>query len=139
VLKGNSIWGINPLVDLYNFVSLKYVVPVGGENLAAVKGDVQLGFATGAETFMRLGSNENDPPLEGEVIYRDDVDVICRRWNWREAERTKLTASTTDAIIVIDGMAPMTRDQVEAALDELSQLIQQYCGGTMELKEVRTA
>jgi DNA/RNA-binding domain of Phe-tRNA-synthetase-like protein len=90
VLKGNSIWGINPLVDIYNYISLKYVVPVGGEDIKAIVGDVQLTPATGTESFVRLGSTENDPPEPGEIIYRDDVDVICRRWNWRRKPRMRL-------------------------------------------------
>lgn len=133
VLKGNSIWGINPLVDIYNYISLKYVVPVGGEDLRAIVGDVQLTFATGAESFIRLGSTENDSPELGEVVYRDDVDVICRRWNWREADRTKLTATTTDAVIVIDGMAPMTVEDVTRAAEELASMVVQYCGGVTEI------
>lgn len=136
VLKGNVIWGINPLVDIYNYISLKYVVPVGGEDLSAVVGDVQLTVATGSEAFIRLGSTENDPPEAGEVVYRDDVDVICRRWNWREAERTKLTPNTTDAIIVLDAMPPMTRADVERATQELASMIQQYCGGTTESRVI---
>lgn len=132
VLKGNTIWGINPLVDIYNYISLKYVVPVGGEDLDHIQGAVQLTFASGGEQFIRLGGTENEPPLPGEVIYKDDVGVLCRRWNWREADRTKLTAATTNAILVIDGLAPMTRDQVEQATRELTDRVQQYCGGQVQ-------
>lgn len=130
ILKGNAIWGINPLVDIYNYISLKYVVPVGGEDLSKMSGDVQLTFALGTEPFVRLGGEDNEPPDPGEVIYKDDVGVLCRRWNWREAERTKLSAATTDALIVIDALPPMTRSQVEQASLEFADLIQRYCGGT---------
>ncbi len=132
VLKGNSIWGINPLVDIYNFVSLKYVVPVGGEDIHTIIGDVQLTFATGSEEFIRLGGTENEPPEKGEVIYKDDASVLCRRWNWREADRTKLTPRTTDAIIVIDALPPLTRADIEQAARELASMVQHYCGGTTQ-------
>lgn len=94
VLKGEKIRHINKLVDLYNYISLKYIVPVGGEDLDKIKGNLILDFAKGNEPFVRLGGTENEPPLPGEVIYKDDGGVICRRWNWREAERTKLTEET---------------------------------------------
>jgi DNA/RNA-binding domain of Phe-tRNA-synthetase-like protein len=38
VLKGEKIRHINKLVDLYNYISLKYVLPVGGEDLDKIKG-----------------------------------------------------------------------------------------------------
>lgn len=38
---------INPLVDLYNSVSLSYALPCGGEDLAALAGDLRLGMAQG--------------------------------------------------------------------------------------------
>ena len=55
VIKGNKVGGINKLVDLYNFISLKYIIPVGGEDLDKTKGDILLTFATGDERFVRLG------------------------------------------------------------------------------------
>lgn len=129
VVKGNNIWGINPLVDCYNYVSLKYTVPVGGEDLDAVVGDVQLRRANGDEAFVRLGGSENEPPEVGEVIYADEAGVLCRRWNWREADRTKLTADTTRAILVVETIPPTTRETLEAATAELAQLVEKWCGG----------
>jgi len=127
IVKGNSIWGINPLVDCYNYISLKYTVPVGGEDCAHIQGHVQLKRATGTEPFIRLGGNDNDPPEPGEVIYADDIGVMCRRWNWREADRTKLTATTTTAILVIEFIPPMTTEQLQLATTELADLVTRWC------------
>ena len=33
VLKGNDVTGINPLVDIYNYISIKYMLPLGGRRL----------------------------------------------------------------------------------------------------------
>ena len=46
VLKGWTVPHVNPLVDLYNTISLRHLVPVGGEDLDRVEGDVLLTFAT---------------------------------------------------------------------------------------------
>jgi len=45
VLNGYTIGHINTLVDLYNQVSLKYLLPVGGEDLDQTQGDIVLRFA----------------------------------------------------------------------------------------------
>jgi DNA/RNA-binding domain of Phe-tRNA-synthetase-like protein len=38
VLRDGSMAAIDPVVDLYNAISLRYAIPVGGENLAAYVG-----------------------------------------------------------------------------------------------------
>ena len=129
-VKGQRLRSVNRLVDLYNTISLRHLVPVGGEDLAAVEGDVALTFATDHEPPVRLlGEPEARPPKPGEVIYRDRVGALCRRWNWKEADRTKLTEQTTDGFLVIEGLPPVGRALVESALAELAALVQRHCGG----------
>ena len=70
--------------------------------------------------------------MKGEVVYRDDAGIICRRWNWREAERTKLTENTKNAVIVLDALAPVDRATIQRAAKELSLLIKRFCGGETE-------
>ena len=132
VMKGQPLRSISPLVDLYNTISLRHVVPVGGEDLAAVEGDVALTFATDREPPVRLlGEPEARPPKPGEVIYRDRIGALCRRWNWKEADRTRLTEQTTDGFLVIEGLPPVGRAFVERALAELAALVERHCGGSV--------
>lgn len=51
VSQGRECNPINPLVDIYNSVSLSYAVPCGGKNLAKIVGDLCLGRAQGNESF----------------------------------------------------------------------------------------
>ncbi|MFY9551782.1 MAG: phenylalanine--tRNA ligase beta subunit-related protein [Thermoanaerobaculia bacterium] len=130
--RGERLRHVNRLVDLYNAVSLKHLVPVGGEDLDAIEGDVALTFATDQEPPVRLlGEPEARPPKPGEVIYRDRAGAICRRWNWKEADRTKLTEKTKDGFLVIEGLPPVDRARVESALAELAALVQKHCGGSV--------
>jgi len=135
VARGHRVTPINRLVDLYNTVSLRRFVPVGGEDLGAVAGDVALRFAGDAEPAVRLlGEPEPRPPKPGEVIYADDVGALCRRWNWKEADRTRLTEATTDAFLVVEALPPVGRAELDAALADLAALVREHCGAT-----VRTA
>ncbi|MBI3255910.1 MAG: hypothetical protein HYZ63_02975, partial [Candidatus Andersenbacteria bacterium] len=86
VVKGGSLPNINPLVDIYNHICMKYIVPVGGEDLDTCKGNIELAVASGEEKFIGLGDENNDSPTAGEVIYKDEEGVLCRRFNWREAD-----------------------------------------------------
>ncbi len=135
VLEGHDVRTVNPLVDAYNVVSLRHMLPVGGEDLDRMQGDLALRFAGANEVpVVLLGEREARAPKVGEVIYADAVGAICRRWNWREADRTKLTARTKNAVLVVEALPPASRADVEAATDELAELVRVYCGGA-----VRTA
>ncbi|MEZ4533189.1 MAG: phenylalanine--tRNA ligase beta subunit-related protein [Thermomicrobiales bacterium] len=124
---------INPLVDLYNAISLRHLLPVGGEDLAAIVGDVRLTRAHGDEEFTPLGSEEPETPPPGAVIYRDDDSVICSCWNWREAERTMLTPATRDAVLVIESIPPLDPLATRIAIDDLAALVTRHLGGTAEV------
>ncbi|MBP2032796.1 DNA/RNA-binding domain of Phe-tRNA-synthetase-like protein [Clostridium algifaecis] len=62
VHKGNHIGTINPLVDIYNSISLRYALPCGGEDIDTFVGDILLTKAVGNENFVTLGTDKNEPP-----------------------------------------------------------------------------
>lgn len=136
VSNGNTIGSINPLVDVYNTISLEYGVPVGGEDLAAVQGDVRLTIADGGEAFRPLGADGDEPALPGELVYKDDAGAICRCWNWREAERTMLTESTTDAVMVLEAVDASTDDTFWQATEALAKAIRTHLGAEVEVHRV---
>lgn len=137
IANGNPVGSINPLVDLYNFISMKYAIPCGGETLSAIQGDLVLTVAAGGEPFQPLGADADDPALPGEVIYKDEGGAVCRCFNWREAQRTMLTTETTDAILVMEQVDGTRSRELEAALAELGELIQKYLGGQVEMHVVK--
>lgn len=130
ILEGLSLRHINNLVDIYNLVSLKHMLPVGGEDLDKIQGDILLTFATDNELpVLLLGDKDPRPPKPGEVIYKDSVSAICRRWNWREVGRTKLTEQTRNCILVVEGLSPISQNQIRNAVEKLKTLVEKYCGG----------
>lgn len=131
--KAQRLRSINPLVDLYNTVSLRHLLPAGGEDLARVVGDILLTRAIGDEDFVPLGGAVQEPPPAGAVVYRDDVGVICSCWNWREADRTKLTETTTDALLVLEAIPPIPRARLEEALADLADRVAAHLGGSVRV------
>ena len=133
VHNGNGLGTINPLVDIYNALSLRYAQPCGGEDIDCFEGDIRLTRATGDEAFLPLGSEENAPPYEGEVVYKDNAGAICRCWNWREAQRTMLTESTQNAFLCVELVDESRKEQLVSALNELAELVPKHLGGTAEI------
>lgn len=130
VLNGAAMGHINNLVSIYNTISLRYILPVGGEDLDKIVGDVLLTRAgTDEPAVFLLGEKEARAPHAGEILYKDENGAICRRWNWKEADRTKLTQETKNAFLVIESLPPVPRETVETAINELADLVKQYCGG----------
>ena len=116
---------IDRVTDAYNAVSVAHAVPVGGEDLDRYRGPARLVRATGAETFDTTAGGEPvvEHPDAGEVVWRDDEGVTCRRWNWRQCTRTRLTTATTRAFFVVDVLDPLTDDDAHAAADALTEAL----------------
>ncbi|MFC2165907.1 B3/4 domain-containing protein [Acidobacteriota bacterium] len=129
VLKGVDLKHINTIVDVYNTISLKHMVPLGGDDISRVEGDIRLTFAKGDEIFRPLNSVEVEVAKEGEVIYLDRAEVLCRRWNWRECDKTKMTEASSDIVLVVEGLPPVTKEDVREILTDLSHLVVKHCGG----------
>ena len=114
---------VNRLTDIYNAVSVKHQIPVGGEDLSRYVGPPRLIRATGTEAFDTTadGVDVVEHPEVGEVVWCDDRGVTCRRWNWRQARRTQLSEDTTTALFIFDALNPMTDRELHAAADELDE------------------
>ena len=122
---------INLLVDLYNAVSVAHLIPVGGEDIDRIEGDMRLIRATREEDFVTVagGAETVEHPDTGEVVWRDDMGVTCRRWNWRQGPRTRLTEETTSGVFLLESLAPMPVAEVAAAAAELAGLLAEFSPG----------
>jgi len=132
ILQGIQLRHINKIVDIYNYISIKHMVPVGGDDIDRVEGDIVLKFATGNEKFVELNSQEIKNPRPGEVVYMDNKEVLCRRWNWRECDKTKMTEETKNVCLVIEGLLPVTKEEIEKIISELADLIKKFCNGEIK-------
>jgi len=136
VEKGTGVGNINPLVDLYNSLSLRFGLPCGMEDLEQVQGDLVLTVTTGGDDFLALGDEEKDPTLPGEVCYLDNVGAVCRCWNWRDGQRTMLTEKTKSAILVIESVDPKRHQDLVDALATISEWIENTQVGKVKSKVI---
>ncbi|MDC9837527.1 B3/B4 domain-containing protein [Rhizobium binxianense] len=131
VEKDGRLPSINPLVDLYNAVSLRFAVPVGGENFDAYVGKPRLSIADGTEAFDTVMNGEAivENPAKGEVIWRDDIGVTCRRWNWRQGTRTRLETVRGRMWFILESLATMPEEALEEAGDMLVSGLRELAPG----------
>jgi len=112
-IKTGKLPVINTVVDLYNVVSVKHIIPV----------------SDGGETFTPLGASKQEETYSGEVVYADDARILTRRWNFRDADETKITSETRNLVMFIDASPEIKLENVESALDELLHLLEDACCG----------
>lgn len=138
VARDGSLPSIDPVVDFYNAISIQYAIPVGGENLAAYVGNPRLVTANGTEDFdtMKNGEPANESPEPGEVVWRDDIGVTCRRWNWRQGVRTRLDSNAKQMWFILDSLPAMPLDALYEAGDKLIEGLQQMMSGVSVQKEL---
>ena len=112
---------ICPIVDLYLVNQVDHLLPHGGYDLDSLVGDVELIRASGGEIFEPLGGGQESVEA-GEVVYRDEGGVLTRRWNYRDCDRTKITAETKHFALMIESpSAQISSALIEAATQSLQE------------------
>jgi len=129
IYNNKEISSINPLVDIYNSISIKYSLPCGGEDLNTISDDIELTLSDGSESFIPLGSDIVENPNLNEIVYKSNNMVICRCFNWRESEITKLTPDTKNALLCIECLSFDEINTLKTAVEDLSNYIRNILGG----------
>ncbi|WP_105107259.1 B3/4 domain-containing protein [Streptococcus suis] len=119
---------ISPLVDIYNAASLRFGLPCGAEDIDTFVGDLHLTVTEGGDEFYLIGDEVNQPTLPGEVCYKDDKGAVCRCFNWRDGERTMITDKTKNAFLVMELVNSDRVEDLEKALDFISQQAEKFLG-----------
>ncbi|MCR8723724.1 B3/B4 domain-containing protein [Frigidibacter sp. ROC022] len=126
--KDGRMRALNAVVDIYNAISLEFAIPVGGEDAESYDGRPRLCRASGQEPFHTTADGRPvvETPDPGEVIWRDDAGVTCRRWNWRQGPRTQITEDSRDMWFVLERLDPMPQTSLlqagQALTDGLRRL-----------------
>jgi DNA/RNA-binding domain of Phe-tRNA-synthetase-like protein len=128
---GSSIPFINKVVSIMNFNSITGKIPVGGDDLFQAGQELELRYATGEEIFTPLGfPSETEHPESGEIIYvaNQSGEVMCRRWNWRNGQKTAITQNTQAIVMNIDGIGEDIEPHVLEVRDKVAEMLVKFCG-----------
>lgn len=137
--KQGDIPSINTLVDIGNLVSIRYAIPVAVVDMRAAKGAITVHFADGTERFTNLGTTEVVHPDVGEVIFSDeDKLVFARRWCWRQSDESAAREDTQNIIVTIEAHHASARQDVEAAIADLMELLSEYADGKVKSQLLTT-
>jgi DNA/RNA-binding domain of Phe-tRNA-synthetase-like protein len=126
---------INKAVAIMNDNSIRGVLPVGGDDLHLAGEILELRPAVGNERFTPLNDPEKtEHPDPGEIIYvvAKTQEVMCRRWNWRNGFRTRITEQTEAIVMNIDGLGVDSEKRATFVRDRVARMLEQYCSAEVE-------
>ena len=131
--KQGDIPSINTLVDIGNLVSIRYGLPVAMFDLRSAQGAITVRFADGTESFTNLGQTEIAHPDPGEVIFADDTGLVfARRWCWRQSDQSASREDTTDLLVTVEAQHENSREEVEAAVNDLTSLLKNIVSSSID-------
>lgn len=133
VLEGGNIPSINPMVNLYNSFSIANTTPFGGEDLDKVYGNFRLFVAEGGEKWYPIGGKKSKPAVAGELVWGDDLDLSTRALNWRQCDRTKLTADSKNGYFVMDGFKGINDDLIRRTAEIFVETATGLFGGNGQI------
>lgn len=139
LLKEGSWPQINPIVDIYLTNQLAHLLPHGGYDQTQLAGNLQLSQCPAPERFEPLGGGEETTEV-GEVVYRDDLRILTRRWNYRDCDAAKVTESTSCFLLMIEAPSQdIPSEAIERAGKDLVARYQRCFEGDFKSSVLRVA
>ncbi len=116
---------VNRLTDIYNAISVKHLIPLGGEDLGRYRGLPLLMRASGEDVFETAVRRERvrESLAVGAVVWCDDAGVTCPRWDWIQCARTALSEGATRVLFILEALEPCGDAALEAGADELGSVL----------------
>jgi DNA/RNA-binding domain of Phe-tRNA-synthetase-like protein len=132
-LKRGDLPAVNSLVDAYNLVSIRSLCSLGAHDLDTLVPPVSLRLLTGRESFTPLGRTAQETVAAGEYGYVDASDRVLCRLDVLQADFSKVTASTVNALLIIEATAAHSADLLQQAFADAIDTITRHCGGSAEV------
>ncbi|ARY92393.1 MULTISPECIES: B3/4 domain-containing protein [Lacticaseibacillus] len=134
ILKRGELAPINPVVDLYNLISIQSHLALGAHDVDRIDGNVNLRLTTGTEKFIPIGANGQPEPVKaGEYAYIDDSNEIICHLETRQVEKTKVTAETNHLYYIVQGNQQTSQEFVDQTAERVIALTTKYLGGQGKL------
>jgi DNA/RNA-binding domain of Phe-tRNA-synthetase-like protein len=130
IRKQNYLQSVHSAIDINNFFSLEYQVPIGIYDAAKISGDVCIRMGEKNETYFGLNGRENS--LEKLIVSADKLGPFGSPFV--DSERTAVTSSTTRALQIVYLRPSMTEQNATKLLESLMKMFIQIHGGEATFK-----
>jgi DNA/RNA-binding domain of Phe-tRNA-synthetase-like protein len=132
-MKGGPPPRIDPLVDAYNAISLRHVVPAGAFDVDALGDGLDLRITVDGDTFTALDGEGPSAVPAGEVAYATGTTVLTRHIVWRQSREALIAPATRRAVVISEILGALPGELVAAVRADLEAVL-----STAFRAEVRT-
>ena len=126
-LKGKPFPAINSLVDVGNWCSLDFLLPICVYDADKLVGDVTVRKGRGGETYLAL--NNREIHLTGRYVLADETGPFGSPLT--DSQRTAVSLNTRNAVLVIFAPREFASRQLREQADIFSRRVIDFCGGKM--------
>jgi len=128
IAKQNYITPLHSAVDLNNFFSLRYEIPLGIYDLKQVTGDIYITIGNSEMAYFGLNGRENN--LNGILTLQDETGAFGSPFV--DSKRTAVTEDTTSALQVVFLRPSMPQEAATKLIESMGQMFTQVHGGDAE-------
>ena len=128
-----ELYHVNSVVDAYNLSSIESQLPMAAYDLDRVVPPITLRFAQAGELYRGIGQAQPEPMDAGELVYADQLNILCRDFNYRDADVTKVTSETKNLVIFVDGCDEVSTGELAETLQKVAERIMVFNGGAIEM------
>ncbi|MBA2366725.1 MAG: hypothetical protein H0V77_09790 [Actinobacteria bacterium] len=125
-MKGGEPFSINPLVDYYNLVSLRHVVPAGGFDLEKLDDKLELRLTRRGDMFLALDESEPLAVADGEVAYVTGQVVLTRHFVWRQSRAGLLMPGTRSVFLVSEILGTLGKRLADTVTEDFQAGLTRY-------------
>jgi len=121
ILRDLPLYKLNTLVDIINFVSIKFGYSIGGFDTEKISGDLlTLGVGEAEEPYEAIGRGIMN--IDGLPVYRDAIGGIGTPTS--DNERTKIGLETNHILLILNGYNGETG--LNEAINFMQSLLTKY-------------
>ncbi len=131
-LKGKSFSAINTLVDVANWCSLDFLLPICVYDADKIAGEVLVRKGREGETYLAL--NNREVHLANRYVLADETGPFGSPIT--DSQRTAVSLNTRNAVLVIFAPREFDRRQLREQADIFSQRVVEFCGGRVMKVEI---
>ncbi|WP_226670898.1 B3/4 domain-containing protein [Metabacillus litoralis] len=133
VQKQHFLTNVNSAVDMNNFLSLQYQIPLGIYDYDHLVGEnISIKIGTSSDTYVAL--NERDIVLTNKILSQDQQGPFGSPFV--DSKRSAVTSSTVNAIHLIYFQPSLHNNDANQLLQTLSKMFTQIHGGDATYKVI---
>jgi DNA/RNA-binding domain of Phe-tRNA-synthetase-like protein len=130
VLSGKDLPPINSGVDVNNFFSIRFAIPIGLYNLDKIKGNVEIQIGSSEDTYEALNGREMN--MEGKLLSGDEIGAFGSPIV--DSKRTMVAEGVQNALHIVYLQPSMDESEAEKLLQSMADMFTQVNGGTAEIQ-----